>query len=28
MYRPFTPDDEQALRDRFERYRRARFWDL
>ena len=28
MYRPFAPDDEQALRDSFERYRRARFWDL
>jgi fatty-acyl-CoA synthase len=27
-YRPFTPADEQALRDRFVRYRRDRFWDL
>jgi fatty-acyl-CoA synthase len=27
-YRPFSPDDEQALHDSFERYQRARFWDL
>jgi hypothetical protein len=27
-YRPFTPADEQALHDSFERYQRARFWDL
>jgi fatty-acyl-CoA synthase len=28
VYRPFTPDDEQALYDSFVRYKRERFWDL
>jgi fatty-acyl-CoA synthase len=27
-YRPFTADDEEALRDSFVRYQRDRFWDL
>ncbi len=28
VYRPFTTDDEQALRESFDHYQRARFWDL
>jgi len=27
-YRPFTPDDERALHDRFVHFQRDRFWDL
>jgi fatty-acyl-CoA synthase len=28
VYRPFTPADEDALRESFVHYRRERFWDL
>ena len=27
-YRPFTPADETALHDSFEKYQREQFWDL